>query len=84
MGVSGFVSVEIPGVGGWTLNTPAFPKVTLHMGGGVLEIRAEEGPADAYIERVTLDGKPISNFWVERKQLSAASHRFCAQRRSEQ
>jgi putative alpha-1,2-mannosidase len=44
------------------------------MGRGALEIRAEGGPAKAYIEGVTLDGKPISNFWVERKQLRAVSH----------
>lgn len=74
--VWGFLGVypEIPGVAGWTLNTPTFPKATLHLGEGVLEIRAEGGPAKAYIEGVTLDGKPISNFWVERKQLRAVSH----------
>ncbi len=62
---------EIPAVGGFTLNSPMFPDVTLHLGSGTLKIRADGAPDKLYIQSVALDGKPVSN-WIPWADFSRA------------
>jgi predicted alpha-1,2-mannosidase len=65
---------EIPGVGGFALNTPAFPTVTLKVGERELHILAP-GPADrAYIERVSLDGHDLQSLWLDLDRLKEVSN----------
>ena len=63
---------EIPGVGGLTLNSPIFPKVTLQLGPKKVQITAEGAPARLYVQGVKLDGKPVRDWWIDWEQLSKA------------
>lgn len=64
---------EVPGVGGVTLNSPTFPKVTLHLGKRVVQITAAGAPSKLYVQSVRLDGKPVRNWWIDWERLSHAS-----------
>ena len=63
---------EIPGVGGFALNSPAFESVTLRLGDRKFEILAPGAPQRIYVESVTLDGKPVSN-WIWWNQMAKMS-----------
>jgi predicted alpha-1,2-mannosidase len=63
----------IPGMGGVTLNSPLFPSVHVHAGARSFQIEAPGATDNAYIDKVTLDGKPISNNWVLWDQLTQSS-----------
>ena len=63
---------EIPGVAGFALNSPAFESVTLKLGDRKFEILAPGAPRLIYIESVTLDGKPVSN-WIWWNQMTKSS-----------
>jgi predicted alpha-1,2-mannosidase len=65
---------EIPGVGGVTLHSPVFPEMTLLLGNHRLRITAPGAPAKLYVQKVELDGQPVSNWWIDWKHLSMASH----------
>lgn len=62
---------EIPGVGGFTLNSPIFPEISLKLGRHELAIRAEGAPDKIYIQNATLDGKVVSN-WIPWDEFSRA------------
>lgn len=64
---------EIPGVGGLTLNSPTFAKVTLQLGDRKFEILAPGAPANPYVKEVTLDGKPVTNWWIQWDQVAKSS-----------
>lgn len=61
---------EIPGVGGFTIGTPMFPRVTMHLGKGkTLEItRTGEG---IYVHGVRVNGVPHASSWLKLSELSA-------------
>ena len=63
---------EIPGVGGFALNSPAFESITLKLGDRKFEISAPGAPQNLYIQSVTLDGKPVSN-WIWWDQMAKSS-----------
>lgn len=63
---------EIPAVGGFTVNTPSFPKATLKLGNHVLEILAPGAPDLLYVKSLSVDGKPISNWWIDWSTLAQA------------
>ncbi len=52
----------IPGVGGFTLNTPFFEKVVIHLPKGDININSGKG---RYIKSMTLDGKPHNRAWLD-------------------
>jgi predicted alpha-1,2-mannosidase len=61
----------IPGVGGFAINSPAFPRVTIHLGSsGALTIVGGSEDLD-YIEAMVLNGKPYDTTWLP---LSAIEH----------
>jgi predicted alpha-1,2-mannosidase len=64
---------EIPGVGGLTLNTPAFSSVRLNLAGHELHITARGAPEKQYIRDVTLDGKSVRRFWLDWEVLKQSS-----------
>jgi putative alpha-1,2-mannosidase len=64
---------EIPGVGGFTLHSPTFEKVTLKLGDKSFEILAPGAPKDLYVKSVALDGKPILDWWIPWEQMAKAS-----------
>jgi len=65
---------EIPAVGGVTLNSPIFSRVTLHLGTHPLRILAAGSSVEnRYIESVTLDGVTVDDWWISWDRLSTAS-----------
>jgi predicted alpha-1,2-mannosidase len=61
---------EIPGVGGFTIGTPVFPRVTVHLGNGkTLDISSKgEG---VYVRGVQVNSVPHTSSWLELSQISA-------------
>ncbi len=64
---------EIPGVGGLTLNAPAFPSARLKLAGHELHITAQGAPEKEYIRGATLDGKSVRSFWLDWELLQQSS-----------
>ena len=56
----------IPGVGGFAVNSPLFPKAVLHLGNGkVATIEGENAAAaNAYLQTLSVDGKPYEHTWI--------------------
>ena len=65
---------EIPGVGGFTINSPVFPHVLLKLGNHQLELNSPGAPEKAYVERVSIDGKSVDNWWIPWDTLKDAKH----------
>lgn len=61
---------EIPGVGGFTIGTPMFPRVTLHLGNGkTFEVLRNGG--GIYVRGVQVNGAPNASSWLKLSSLSA-------------
>jgi putative alpha-1,2-mannosidase len=66
---------EIPGLGGFTIGTPLFSKVTLRLGNGrSLEI-ARQGEG-VYVHSVTVNGVPHASSWLALSALSQPTNRI--------
>ena len=63
---------EIPSVGGFTVNSPTFSKATLKLGDHTVEIVARGAPDQLYIKSLSVDGKAISNWWIDWSALKQA------------
>jgi len=63
---------EIPSVGGFTVNSPTFSKATLKLGDHTVEIVAPGAPDQLYIKSLSVDGKAISNWWIDWSALKQA------------
>ena len=58
----------IPGVGGFTLNTPAFEKITMHLPCGDVLIKA--GPeSKLYTTSLKVNGTPYDTAWIDLKTI---------------
>jgi predicted alpha-1,2-mannosidase len=58
---------SVPGVGGFSLNSPLFPDITVRMGrsGRALRILADSASARApYVQRLSLDDRPFERTWL--------------------
>lgn len=68
----------IPGVGGFTLSTPLFERITFHLKGGDLTL--EGGSASRpYTTGVTVDGAPLDRAWIDWERVArGATIRFTA------
>ena len=65
----------IPGVGGWVLGTPLFPRATVVLGDGrTLEIVAEGD--GIYVQSVALNGRPRAGAWLPLDALTARENRL--------
>ncbi len=56
----------IPAVGGLALNSPLFPKATIHLGNGkLINIQAENASARTpYVQSLTVNGHPYEKTWL--------------------
>jgi putative alpha-1,2-mannosidase len=63
---------EIPGVGGFSVNSPVFEKVVLHLPGGKVTIQggSEKNP---YIQSMKLNGKPYDSTWLDWNDLKSGA-----------
>ena len=55
---------EIPGIGGFAVNTPIFTRAVLHLPKGDLTITGGS-EKDIYIKDMHLNGKPYASTWIE-------------------
>lgn len=60
---------EIPGIGGFTVNTPIFSSVKVHLPKGDIVIKGGS-EKNIYIKSMKLDGKPYESTWIDWEQLS--------------
>lgn len=63
---------EIPGVGGFTINSPVFPHVVLKLGNRQVEMNSPGAPEKEYVREVAVDGKNIRNWWIDWERLKDA------------
>ena len=63
---------EIPGVGGFAVTGPLFPKVTLNLQDGrqVIMNAKNAGQAAPYIQTMSLNGEPCQQTWLTVEQLT--------------
>ncbi|MCX6550737.1 MAG: GH92 family glycosyl hydrolase [Acidobacteria bacterium] len=63
----------IPGVAGFAVGSPAFPKATIYLENGkTIQIVGERAaPANCYVQQVTLNGRTWNSPWVTWSALSA-------------
>ncbi len=64
---------EIPGVAGFAVNSPVFPKAVLKLGDHELRIVADGAPEKLYVSQLNVDGKRIGNWWLDWDALKRAS-----------
>lgn len=55
---------EIPGVGGFSLHSPIFPRITLHLEGGDVVITGGS-EKNIYIQSLKLNSKEYDSTWIE-------------------
>ena len=60
---------EIPGVGGFTVNTPIFSSVKVHLKKGDIVIKGGS-EKNIYIKNMKLNGKPYDSTWLDWDQLN--------------
>lgn len=60
---------EIPGIGGFTVNTPIFSSVKVYLPKGDIVIKGGS-EKNIYIKSMKLDGKPYESTWIDWEQLS--------------
>lgn len=60
---------EIPGIGGFTVNTPIFSSVKVHLKEGDVTIKGGS-EKNIYIHSMKLNGKPYECTWMDWEQLS--------------
>ncbi|RZK92360.1 MAG: glycoside hydrolase family 92 protein [Pedobacter sp.] len=54
----------IPGVAGFSVNSPSFSSVKIHLKNGTVEIQGGAEKLD-YIQSLQLNGKPFNNTWIK-------------------
>lgn len=60
----------VPGVGGFFLGTPMFPKATIHFANGRTLVVTREGPG-VYVNAITVNGHPHDNYWLSLDEIPA-------------
>lgn len=60
---------EIPGVGGFSINTPIFKSIRVHLKKGDLLIKGGS-EKEIYIRSLNFDGKPYDNTWINWDDIS--------------
>ena len=60
----------IPGVGGFLLGTPMFPKATVHFAAGRTLVVTREG-SGVYVNAITVNGHPHNNYWLALDEIPA-------------
>jgi predicted alpha-1,2-mannosidase len=60
----------IPGVGGFLLGTPMFPKATIHFANGRTLVVTREGNG-VYVNAITINGQPHNTYWLTLDEIPA-------------
>ena len=60
---------EIPGIGGFAVNTPIFSEAVIHLANGDLKISGGS-EQNIYIKSMSIDGKPYDSTWIPWECLS--------------
>ncbi len=63
---------EIPGVGGFSMNTPIFKSIKIHLKKGDLIIKGGS-EKDIYIRSLSIDGKPYQSTWINWDDISGGA-----------
>lgn len=63
---------EIPGIGGFSINTPIFSSIKVHLKNGDIVIKGGS-EKDIYINSLMLDGKPHESTWIGWDELSTGA-----------
>ena len=63
---------EIPGVGGFSINTPIFKSIKIHLKKGDLIIKGGS-EKDIYIRSLSIDGKPYQSTWINWDDISGGA-----------
>jgi predicted alpha-1,2-mannosidase len=66
----------IPGVGGFSINTPIFDEITLHLNNGDLEIKGGS-ESDIYIKKMKVDGVDFDSTWISWERLQNGAKIEC-------
>jgi putative alpha-1,2-mannosidase len=66
----------IPGVGGFSINTPIFDEITLHLKNGDLEIKGGS-ESDIYIKKMKVDGVDFDSTWISWERLQNGAKIEC-------
>ena len=70
---------EVPGIGGFSVLSPLFPKTIIHLPNGkIITLAAKNASREArYIQKMEINGKPSSKLWLPIDQLcQGASIKF--------
>lgn len=62
----------VPGVGGFVVGSPLFPKATIALAGGKQLVITATGAADdaPYVESLSVNGKPTTKSWIDWSRVS--------------
>jgi putative alpha-1,2-mannosidase len=55
---------EIPGVAGFSLSTPSFPRICIHLPNGKEIVSESSQDGKPYITSMTLNGKTVKGTWI--------------------
>ena len=58
----------IPGVGGFTVNTPVFDRIALHLPGGTVNIKADT-KSKPYTTSLKVNGESYDTAWIDLKTI---------------
>jgi len=59
----------IPGDGGFSINSPSFPLIKIHMGSGKVLTITGGSQTKAYVNRLKINGKDWNNTWISYSQI---------------
>ncbi|RZL31669.1 MAG: glycoside hydrolase family 92 protein, partial [Pedobacter sp.] len=54
----------IPGVAGFSINSPSFNSVKIHLKNGIVELQGGNEKLD-YIQSLQINGKPFNETWIK-------------------
>ena len=60
---------EIPGVAGFSINSPLFPHIKVHLSNGILDITGGSA-SNCYIKSLQLNGSAYDNTWLPWKKIN--------------
>ena len=65
---------EIPGVAGFTLSTPSFPRIRIHLPNGKEIVSESSQDGKPYITSMQLNGKAVKGTWIPWENLVEGAH----------
>ena len=59
---------------GFAVNSPTFPEATLTLGDHKVQIHAPGAPQRQFIRDLSVDGRPVRNWWIPWSELRSATN----------